>query len=77
MQAGKTLTKYSSIVHLALTKGKQGIDIFLGVYAAEVVAARHCAMKVLAIYVITNTAAGILNQPINHAEVLKIGQRIS
>jgi len=33
-------------------------------------------MKVLAISVVTNMAAGILDQPINHAEVLETGQRI-
>ncbi|HWY68997.1 MAG TPA: hypothetical protein VNX88_10045 [Terriglobales bacterium] len=38
--------------------------------------ARHCGMKVLAISVVTNMAAGILDQPINHAEVLEIGQKI-
>jgi len=43
---------------------------------AEVVVARHCGMKVLAISVVTNMAAGILDQPINHAEVLEIGERI-
>jgi purine-nucleoside phosphorylase len=33
-------------------------------------------MKVLAISVVTNMAAGILDQPINHAEVLDIGRKI-
>jgi purine-nucleoside phosphorylase len=43
---------------------------------AEVVVARHCGIKVLAISVVTNMAAGILDQPINHAEVLEIGRRV-
>jgi purine-nucleoside phosphorylase len=43
---------------------------------AEVTVARHCGMKVLALSVVTNMAAGILDQPINHAEVLEIGQKI-
>jgi len=40
------------------------------------VVARHCGMKVLAISVVTNMAAGLLDQPINHAEVLQTGRRI-
>ena len=33
-------------------------------------------MKVLAISCVTNMAAGVLNQPINHAEVLETGARV-
>jgi purine-nucleoside phosphorylase len=42
----------------------------------EVIVARHCRMKVLAISCVTNMAAGVLNQPINHAEVLETGARV-
>jgi purine-nucleoside phosphorylase len=42
----------------------------------EVIVARHCSMKVLAISCVTNMAAGVLNQPINHAEVLETGDRV-
>lgn len=42
----------------------------------EVIAARHCGMKVLAISCVTNLAAGISTQPINHQEVLEIGQQV-
>jgi purine-nucleoside phosphorylase len=53
-----------------------GADVVGMSTVAEVVAARHCGLKVLAISVVTNMAAGILDQPINHEEVLEIGHRI-
>lgn len=42
----------------------------------EVIAARHAGMDVLGISCLTNMAAGILNQPLNHEEVLETGQRV-
>lgn len=42
----------------------------------EVIVARHMKMKVLAISCVTNMAAGILDQPITHAEVLETGARV-
>ncbi len=42
----------------------------------EVIAARHCGMEVLGISCLTNMAAGILNQPLNHQEVLETGQKV-
>ncbi len=42
----------------------------------EVIAARHMGVKVLAISCVTNMAAGILDQPINHEEVLETGERV-
>jgi len=42
----------------------------------EVIAARHMGVKVLGISCVTNMAAGILDQPINHLEVLETGERV-
>jgi purine-nucleoside phosphorylase len=42
----------------------------------EVIAARHMGVKVLAISCVTNMAAGILDQPITHDEVLETGERV-
>ena len=42
----------------------------------EVIVARHMGIKVLAISCVTNMAAGILDQVINHEEVLETGRRV-
>jgi purine-nucleoside phosphorylase len=43
---------------------------------AEVIAARHMGIKVLGISCVTNMAAGILDQPLNHQEVLDTAERV-
>jgi purine-nucleoside phosphorylase len=43
---------------------------------AEVIAARHMGLRVLAISCVTNMAAGILDQPLNHEEVLETAERV-
>jgi len=42
----------------------------------EVIAARHSEMRVLGISCVTNAAAGILDQPLNHREVLETAARV-
>jgi purine-nucleoside phosphorylase len=42
----------------------------------EVIAARHSGIRVLGISCVTNAAAGILDQPLNHIEVLETAERI-
>jgi purine-nucleoside phosphorylase len=42
----------------------------------EVIVANHMGMKVLAISCVTNMAAGILQQKINHEEVLETGRQV-
>jgi purine-nucleoside phosphorylase len=43
----------------------------------EVIAARHSGMRVLGISCVTNAAAGILDQPLNHREVLEAAERVT
>lgn len=42
----------------------------------EAIAASHMGMKTLGISCLTNMAAGILNQPLNHKEVLETGDLV-
>jgi purine-nucleoside phosphorylase len=42
----------------------------------EVIAARHSGVRVLGISCVTNAAAGILDQPLDHKEVLETAERI-
>jgi purine-nucleoside phosphorylase len=42
----------------------------------EVIAACHSGMRVLGISCVTNAAAGILDQPLNHREVLETAARV-
>jgi purine-nucleoside phosphorylase len=42
----------------------------------EVLAARHGGMRVLGISCVTNAAAGVLDQPLDHNEVLETGRRV-
>ncbi|MGA8273071.1 MAG: purine-nucleoside phosphorylase [Candidatus Sulfotelmatobacter sp.] len=53
-----------------------GADLVGMSTAFEVIAARHMAIKVLAISCVTNMAAGIIDQPLSHQEVMETGERV-
>lgn len=53
-----------------------GADVVGMSTISEVIAARQMGIKVLAISCVTNMAAGILDQPITHEEVLETGERV-
>ena len=42
----------------------------------EVIAARHSGLRVLGISCVTNAAAGVLDQPLDHQEVLETAERV-
>jgi purine-nucleoside phosphorylase len=42
----------------------------------EVIAANHMGIRVLGISCVTNMAAGILDRPLDHSEVLETGERV-
>jgi purine-nucleoside phosphorylase len=53
-----------------------GADLVGMSTALEVIAARHVGIKALAISCVTNMAAGILDQPLSHQEVMETGERV-
>jgi purine-nucleoside phosphorylase len=55
---------------------RMGADLVGMSTVAEVIAARHMGIKVLAISCVTNMAAGILDQPLSHEEVMETGERV-
>jgi purine-nucleoside phosphorylase len=54
-----------------------GADLVGMSTVAETIAARHMGIEVLAISCVTNMAAGILDKPLDHEEVLEVGRRVT
>src|SRR5581483_2416381 len=54
-----------------------GADLVGMSTVAETIAANHLGMEVLGISCVTNLAAGLSGEKLNHAEVLEIGQRVA
>jgi len=42
----------------------------------EVITAAHCGMKVLGLSCITNMGTGILDQPLHHDEIIRVGEQV-
>ncbi|HXV73375.1 MAG TPA: purine-nucleoside phosphorylase [Sphingomonadales bacterium] len=55
---------------------RSGADLAGMSTVPEVIAARHLGVKVLGISCVTNMAAGVTGQPLNHEEVLETGRRV-
>lgn len=53
-----------------------GVDAVGMSTVPEVIVARHAGMKVLGISCISNMAAGILDQPLNHEEVIETTEKV-
>ena len=61
-------------IRMARTVGADAVGMST---VPETLAARHCGIEVLGISCLTNMAAGILDQPLNHLEVQEVAARVS
>src|SRR5438046_6994184 len=60
-------------IHMLRTFGADAVGMST---VPEAIVARQMGMEVLGLSCITNMAAGISDQPINHEEVVETGQRV-
>lgn len=73
--AGVTGPSYETPAEIRMLR-KLGADAVGMSTVPEVIVARHSGMKVLGISCITNMAAGILNEPLSHQEVVQTAERV-
>ena len=70
----------SAVVHLAAVPGEASIEEIAASHLVgmstglEAIAAREAGMEVLGISLVTNFAAGMTGEPLNHEEVLATGR---
>ena len=60
-------------IRMARTLGADAVGMST---VPEVIAAHHMGMRVVALSCITNMAAGVSNEPLDHREVLLVGERV-
>ena len=60
-------------IHMARTLGADAVGMST---VPEVIAARHMGMRVLALSCLTNKAAGVSQEPLDHRDVLAVTERL-
>ncbi|ULO09190.1 purine-nucleoside phosphorylase [Paenibacillus sp. 19GGS1-52] len=73
--AGLLGPNYETPAEIVMVR-RQGADAVGMSTVSETIVARHAGIEVLGISCITNMAAGILDQPLNHAEVMETAERV-